>query len=77
MYKAFGVQVTRADGSGDAVPLAVVARSEQDAELVASALVGEAVEAQTLRELSEEEAASYGLDLTRHGDAKTLPLLHL
>ena len=77
MNKAYGVQVTAMDGRGDAVPLAVVARNERDAELVASAAVGGKVQAQTFRELSEDEAANYGLDMNRHGDAKALPVLHL
>jgi hypothetical protein len=77
MNKGYGVQVTANDGGGDAVPLAVVARNERDAELVASAAAGGNVQAETFRELSDDEAASYGLDLNRHGDAKALPVLHL
>lgn len=75
MNKAYGVQVTTNGGEG--VPLVVVARSERDAELVASAVAGEEAQAQTLRELSEEEIAHYGLDVSRHGDTKALPVLHL
>ena len=77
MNRAYGVQVTANDESGDAVPLVVVARNERDAELVASAAAGGEVQAQTVRELSEDEVASYGLDLTKHGDMRALPVLHL
>ncbi len=77
MNKAYGVQVTAKDSGGDAIPLAVVARNERDAELIASAAAGGEAQAQTLRELSEDEVASYGLDMNRHGDTKALPVLHL
>ena len=77
MNKAYGVQVTANNGNGDPVPLAVVARNERDAELVASAAAGGDAHAETLRELSDEEAAGYGLDIHRHGDAKALPILRL
>ena len=77
MNKAYGVQVTASNGRGDPVPLAVVARNERDAELVASAVAGGEVQAQTLRELSQDEIANYGLDMTRHGVTKALPVLHL
>ena len=76
MNKAYGVQVTPKDG-GDAVPLVVVARNERDAELVASAAAGGEVQAQTVRELSESEVASYGLDVSQHGDTRALPVLRL
>ena len=79
--KGFGVQVTLTDeptGPGQVLPMVVVARDESDAELVASAAAGgRRTQAQVLRELSEDEAFTYGLDLGRHGDVKTLPVLDL
>jgi hypothetical protein len=79
--KGFGVQITRsdeADDPGQVVPMVVVARDESDAELVATAAAGGGTtQAQVLRELSDEEASTYGLDLARHGDARTLPVLEL
>ena len=77
MNKAYGVQITMINRPGDPVPLAVVARNERDAELLASAAAGGVGQAQTLRDFSEDEVVSYGLDLTRHGDTKALPVLHL
>jgi len=78
MNRAFGVQVTVNDVSGGgqvAQPLVIVARDERDAELIAAAAGGS--DAQTLRELTDEEIASYGLDLEKHGDTKALPALNL
>jgi len=81
IMKGFGVQVTLPDeptGPGQVLPMVVVARDESDAELVASAAAGgRRTQAQVLRELSEDEAFTYGLDLGRHGDVKTLPVLDL
>ena len=79
--RSFGVQITLPDevaGPGQVVPMVVVARDESDAELVATAAAGGGrAQAEVLRELSDEEASTYGLDLSRHGDAKTLPVLDL
>jgi len=79
--KGFGVQVTLSDesaGPGHILPMVVVARDESDAELVAAAAAGGGkTQTEVLRELSDEEASTYGLDLARHGDAKTLPALDL
>ena len=72
--KAYGVQVFAA--GGNPVPVAVVARSERDAELVASTLA-KGGHTETLRQLSDQEVAIYGLDILRHGDARSLPALNL
>jgi hypothetical protein len=79
MYRAFGVTVTTAppDGEAAVVPLVVVARDERDAELVAAGLSGAGASAETLRELTVQEALGYGLDLDQLGQAKTLPVLNL
>ena len=76
--KGFGVQVTIRDGNGTphVQPLVVVARDEQDAERVAAAAVRDAADTQTLRALTADEVRDYGLDLARHGDAKSLPALN-
>lgn len=79
MHKGFGVQVTipSLEGRGaTTTPLAVVARDERDAELVAAAAAGGG-SAQVIRELSHDETVDYGLDLGRHGDVKALPALNL
>ena len=71
-----GVQITVPDeaaGPGQVLPM-VVARDAGDAELVATAAAGGArTQIQVLRELSDEEACTYGLDLARHGDATPRP----
>ena len=80
MNKAFGVTVTlpKRDGQGPTTaPLAVVARDERDAELVAARLSGAEASAETLRELTSQEASEYGLDLNEHGSARALPVLNL
>ena len=80
MNKGFGVQVTVSSGEdapAQVQPLVVVARDERDAELVAVAAAGGSASAETVRQLSDEEVANYGLDLARHGDAKALPVLNL
>jgi hypothetical protein len=55
----------------------VVARKEREAELIASAAAQGEVQTDTIRELSHEQAASYGLDLAQHGQTKALPVLNL
>ncbi|KAA2241058.1 hypothetical protein [Salinarimonas soli] len=77
MNRAFGVQVTMPGDDAGAYPLVVVATGERDAELVAARAAGGEASAVTLRELTEEEARQYGLDMGRHGDAKALPALNL
>ena len=80
MNRGFGVQVTlqSPDGGEPVVqPLVVVARDERDAELVAAAKGGEHADAQTIRELTDDEVQNYGLNLDVHGDAKALPVLNL
>ncbi|NNM72053.1 hypothetical protein [Enterovirga aerilata] len=80
MNKGYGVTVTRTDGGGgmpEKSALVVVATDELDAELVASRVAGAASEAETLRELTEEEVLEYGLDLEDHGSAKALAVPNL
>ncbi len=77
MNRAFGVQVTLGGADAQPYPLVVVATGERDAEMVAARAAGGEASATTLRELTPEEAAQYGLDLARHGDAKALPSLNL
>jgi hypothetical protein len=80
MYKGFGVTVTvTREGSAEATtaPLVVVARDERDAEAVAERAAGPDALAETLRELTDEEAREHGLDLQAHGTAKVLPILNL
>jgi len=80
MNKAFGVTVTVPQPDGQAAktaPLAVVATGERDAELVAARVAGPGASAETLRELTSQEALEYGLDLDEHGSAKALPILNL
>jgi hypothetical protein len=78
MNRAFGVRVTRTDGASPrVVPLVVVALDEREAEMIACAAAGDCADAETLRALTETEARNYGLDLSRHGDVKALPELHL
>jgi hypothetical protein len=80
MNKGFGVRVTVPGAEGEAprtAPLVVVAADERDAELVAARAAGEGASAETVRELTEVEAMTYGLDLSAHGSAKALPALEL
>jgi len=80
MYKGYGVSVTiTPEGStkSTTAPLVVVARDERDAEAVAERAAGPNAMAETLRELTEEEAREHGLDLRAHGTAKILPVLNL
>lgn len=80
MNKAFGVQVTvTTPGAQEAktVPVIVVARDDQDASLVAAEAAGGDAQAETLRELTEEEVTEHGLDLGEHGSVKALPILNL
>ena len=78
MNKGYGVQITVGSaGVQNSVPVVVVARSEREAELIASAAAEGQVQTDTIRELSHEEAANYGLDLTQHGQTKALPALNL
>ena len=80
MNRAFGVSVTVSKHEGQppiTAPLAVVAKDDRDAELVAARLAGPGASAETLRELTSQEALEYGLDLDEHGSAKALPILNL
>lgn len=80
MNRGFGVQVTIAaerEGPARVQPVVVVAQGARDAELVAVAAAGGTATAETIRELTLEEVANYGLDLTRHGDTRALPVLNL
>jgi hypothetical protein len=79
MHRAFGVTVKarRPDGVGSATPLVVVAKDEVDAELVAARVAGAGTDAETMRELTAQEAVEYGLDLNELGSAKVLPTLDL
>ncbi|HEX8664704.1 MAG TPA: hypothetical protein VF744_11800 [Beijerinckiaceae bacterium] len=79
MQKAFGVRVTIRGAGSDPVlqPLAVAARDERDAELIAAAAAGgAAAHTEVVRELTPDEARDYGLDLTVPGDVKALPALN-
>jgi hypothetical protein len=78
MNKGYGVQVTVGSaGLPNSVPLVVVARNGCEAELIASAAAEGDVQTDTIRELSHEEAASYGLDLAQHYQTKALPVVNL
>jgi hypothetical protein len=80
MNKGFGVTVTvkqPGDAEPKTAPLVVVARDEIDAELVAAKAAGPDAQAETLRELTDEEVREHGLDLEAHGSAKVLPILNL
>lgn len=80
MNKAFGVQVTvTPPGAQEAktAPVIVVAKDDQDAALVAAEAAGEGAQADTLRELTEEEVMEHDLDLREHGTVKALPILNL
>ena len=80
MYKGYGVTVTiTREGSFESTtaPLLVVARDERDAEAVAEKALGPHAMAETLRELTSEEAREHDLDLEAHGTAKALPVLNL
>jgi hypothetical protein len=79
MYRAFGVTVTvpAPNGGPSVAPLVVVANDERDAEFVAARIAGNRASAETLRELTAQEAVEYGLDLNELGNAKALPILNL
>jgi hypothetical protein len=80
MYKGFGVTVTiTQEGSAGptTTPLVVVARDARDAEAVAEKAAGPNALAETLRELTDDEAREHALDLQAHGTAKVLPILNL
>ena len=80
MNKGFGVTVTvtqPGDQAPRTAPLVVVARDEVDAELVAARAAGPNAQAETLRELTDEEVREHGLDLQAHGTPKVLPILNL
>lgn len=75
MNKAYGVSVTRVDAGGalpDRSALVVVATDELDALVVAERVMGATSDAETLRELTEDEVLEHGLDLAEHGSAKSL-----
>ena len=80
MNKAFGVQVTvTPQGTQEAkiAPVIVVAKDDQDAALVAAEAAGAGAQAETLRELTEEEVTEHGLNLGEPGRMKALPMLNL
>ncbi len=80
MGRSFGVRVTVPGPEGEpprTAPLVVVAADEREAELAAARAAGDGASAETVRELTPEEAEAYGLDLTRPGSAKALPALDL
>ena len=80
MYRGFGVVVTitpEGTAGSTTAPVVVVACDERDAEAVAEKAAGPNAMAQTLRELTHEEARELGLDLQAHGTAKALPILNL
>lgn len=80
MNKGFGVRVTvRRPGEqeADVAPVLVVARDEQDAELVAAQAAGAGAQAEAFRELTEAEIEEHGLDLRQHGTVRSLPMLNL
>jgi hypothetical protein len=79
MHRAFGVAVTVPGPNGGASvgPLVVVAEDEREAELVAARVAGDGASAETMRELTSQEAVEYGLDLSELGSAKALPILNL
>jgi hypothetical protein len=79
MHRAFGVTVTvqAPNGGSSVAPLVVVAKDERDAELVAAGLAGAGATAETMRELTAQEAVEYDLDLNQLGSAKALPILNL
>lgn len=80
MNKAFGVQVTvTPPGAQEAktAPVIVVATDDQDAALIAAEAAGEGAQAETLRELTEEEVTEHGLDLGEHGTVIALAMLNL
>jgi hypothetical protein len=58
-------------------PSVVVARDARDAEAVAEKAAGPNALAETLRELTDDEAREHALDLHAHGTAKVLPILNL
>lgn len=80
MNKAFGVQVTVMPPGADEpkiAPVIVVATDEQDAAVLAAEAAGAGAQAETLRELTEEEVTEHGLDLQERGSVKALPILNL
>ena len=80
MYKGFGVTVTVSqEGSAGSTtaPVVVVARDARDAEEVAERVAGPNAMAETLRELTDDEAREHDLDLQAHGTVKALPILNL
>ena len=71
MNKAFGVQVTvtpQGQQEPKVAPLIVVATDEQDAAVVAA--VGAGAQAETLRELTEEEVTEHGLTYKNVGASR-------
>ena len=80
MNKAFGVQVTvSTQGTQETkvAPVVVVAKDDQDAAIIAAEAAGAGAQAETLRELTEEEVTEHDLDLREHGSVKGLPMLNL
>jgi hypothetical protein len=82
MNRAFGVSVTIPPLRGakpQVQPWVVVARDAEDAALVAvrACCSAAAVDAETFRELSDDEIREHDLDLARHGMARALPTLEL
>jgi hypothetical protein len=80
MNRAFGVTVTippLGSAKPQVQPWVVVARDADDAALVAvrACCSAAAIDAETFRELSEDEIREHALDLAKHGMAKALPAL--
>jgi CRP-like cAMP-binding protein len=82
MNRAFGVTVTippLGRGKAQVQPWVVVARDAEDAAVVAvrACCSAAAIDAETFRELSDDEIREHALDLGNHGMAKALPTLEL
>ena len=82
MNRAFGVTVTippLGSAKPQVQPWVVVARDAEDAALVAvrACCSAAAIDAETFRELSDDEIREHALDLANHGMAKALPTLEL
>jgi hypothetical protein len=80
--RAFGVTVTLpplGSAKPQVQPWVVVARDADDAALVAvrACCSAAAIDAETFRELSDDEIREHALDLANHGMAKALPTLDL
>lgn len=76
--RAFGVRVD-VPGRSDrnSIPVLVIARDEQEAELVAAEAAGSNAQAEVFRELTAAEIREHRLDLNRRGSVTTLAVLNL